>query len=39
MWAARLYAPGDIRLAEEPTPVAGPSMSLVRVTAVGHLRL
>ncbi|HEY2490792.1 MAG TPA: alcohol dehydrogenase catalytic domain-containing protein [Streptosporangiaceae bacterium] len=35
MRAARLYAPGDIRLAEEPTPAAGPSMSLVRVTAVG----
>jgi L-iditol 2-dehydrogenase len=35
MWAARLHAPGDIRLAEEPTPAAGPSMSLVRVTAVG----
>jgi L-iditol 2-dehydrogenase len=35
MWAARLYAPGDIRLAEEPVPAAGPSMSLVRVTAVG----
>ena len=35
MRAARLYAPGDIRLAEEPMPAAGPSMSLVRVTAVG----
>jgi L-iditol 2-dehydrogenase len=35
MWAARLYAPGDIRLAEEPVPAAGPPMSLVRVTAVG----
>jgi L-iditol 2-dehydrogenase len=35
MRAARLYAPGDIRLAEEPVPAAGPSMSLVRVTAVG----
>jgi L-iditol 2-dehydrogenase len=35
MWAARLHAPGDIRLAEEPVPAAGPSMSLVRVTAVG----
>src|SRR5438132_14151943 len=35
MRAARLYAPGDIRLAEEPVPAAGPPMSLVRVTAVG----
>src|SRR5215472_8436941 len=35
MQAARLYAPGDIRLAEEPVPAAGPSMSLVRVTAAG----
>jgi L-iditol 2-dehydrogenase len=35
MWAARLHAPGDIRLAEEPVPAAGPPMSLVRVTAVG----
>lgn len=35
MWAARLHAPGDIRLAEEPVPAAGPPTSLVRVTAVG----
>ena len=35
MWAARLHAPGDIRLAEEPVPAAGPPMTLVRVTAVG----
>jgi L-iditol 2-dehydrogenase len=35
MRAARLYAPGDIRLAEEPVPEAGPGMTLVRVTAVG----
>jgi L-iditol 2-dehydrogenase len=35
MWTARLHAPGDIRLADEPVPAAGPGMSLVRVTAVG----
>ncbi len=35
MWAARLHAAGDIRLAEEPVPAAGPPMTLVRVTAVG----
>jgi L-iditol 2-dehydrogenase len=35
MRAARLYAPGDIRVAEEPVPAAEPTMSLVRVTAVG----
>ena len=35
MQAARLYAPGDIRLAEEPVPEAGPGTTLVRVTAVG----
>jgi L-iditol 2-dehydrogenase len=35
MWAARLHAAGDIRLAREPVPAAGPGMSLVRVTAVG----
>ena len=35
MWAARLHAPGDIRLAEEPVPAAGPPVTLVRVTAVG----
>ena len=35
MRAARLYAAGDLRVGEEPTPEAGPGMSLVRVTAVG----
>jgi L-iditol 2-dehydrogenase len=33
--AARLHAVGDLRVADEPTPEAGPGMSLVRVTAVG----
>jgi len=33
--AARLHAVGDLRVADEPVPVAGPGMSLVRVTAVG----
>jgi L-iditol 2-dehydrogenase len=32
---ARLHGVGDIRLGEEPTPVAGAGTSLVRVTAVG----
>ncbi len=35
MRAARLHAVGDLRVADEPAPVAGPGMSLVRVTAVG----
>jgi L-iditol 2-dehydrogenase len=35
MWAARLHGTGDIRLAREPVPAAGPGTSLVRVTAVG----
>jgi L-iditol 2-dehydrogenase len=35
MRAARLYAPGDIRVGDEETPAAGPGASLVRVTAVG----
>ena len=35
MRAARLHAVGDLRVADEPEPVAGPGMSLVRVTAVG----
>ena len=35
MRAARLHAVGDLRVADEPVPVAGPGMSLVRVTAVG----
>jgi L-iditol 2-dehydrogenase len=33
--AARLHAVGDLRVADEPAPAAGPGMSLVRVTAVG----
>jgi L-iditol 2-dehydrogenase len=33
--AARLHAVGDLRVADEPVPSAGPGMSLVRVTAVG----
>jgi L-iditol 2-dehydrogenase len=33
--AARLQAPGDLRVGEEPEPAAGAGMSLVRVTAVG----
>jgi len=33
--AARLHAVGDLRVADEPVPPAGPGMSLVRVTAVG----
>jgi L-iditol 2-dehydrogenase len=33
--AARLHAPGDLRVGEEPVPEAGEGMSLVRVTAVG----
>ncbi len=35
MRAARLHAVGDLRVADEPAPAAGPGMSLVRVTAVG----
>ena len=35
MRAARLHAVGDLRVADEPVPDAGPGMSLVRVTAVG----
>lgn len=35
MRAARLYAPGDLRLCEEPVPRPGPGMTLVQVTAVG----
>jgi L-iditol 2-dehydrogenase len=31
----RLHGPGDVRVADEPAPVAGPGESLVRVTAVG----
>ena len=33
--AARLYGPGDIRVADEAPPAAGPGESMVRVTAVG----
>jgi L-iditol 2-dehydrogenase len=35
MIAARLHGVADLRLVQEPVPVAGPGMSLVRVTAVG----
>ncbi|HEY8721769.1 zinc-dependent alcohol dehydrogenase [Pengzhenrongella sp.] len=35
MKVARLHGVGDVRVAEEDRPVAGPGESLVRVTAVG----
>ena len=35
MKVARLYAVGDLRLADEPVPVPGPGETLVKVTAVG----
>jgi L-iditol 2-dehydrogenase len=35
MRAARLYGAGDLRVADEPEPAAGPGEELVRVTAVG----
>ncbi len=35
MRTARLHAVGDLRVADEPVPEAGPGMSLVQVTAVG----
>ncbi len=35
MRTARLHAVGDLRVANEPVPEAGPGMSLVQVTAVG----
>ena len=35
MRVARLYAVGDLRVAEEPVPAPEPGTSLVRVTAVG----
>ena len=35
MRALRLHGVGDVRLADEPTPVPGPDEALVRVTAVG----
>jgi threonine dehydrogenase-like Zn-dependent dehydrogenase len=33
--AARLHGDGDLRVREEPVPVAAAGMTLVRVTAVG----
>lgn len=35
MRVARLHGAGDIRVADEPVPVAGPGEALVRVSAVG----
>jgi L-iditol 2-dehydrogenase len=35
MRTVRLYAPGDLRLGDEPIPAAGPGHVLVRVTTVG----
>lgn len=35
MRVVRLHGPGDLRLSDEPPPVAGPGEALVRVTAVG----
>jgi len=35
MKTLRLHGVGDLRLADEPAPVAGPDEALVRVTAVG----
>jgi L-iditol 2-dehydrogenase len=35
MKALRLHGVGDLRLADEPAPAAGPGEALVRVTAVG----
>ena len=35
MRTARLHAVGDLRVADEPVPEAGPGMEPVRVTAVG----
>ncbi len=35
MLVARLHGAGDLRLADEPLPLAEPDLSLVRVTAVG----
>jgi L-iditol 2-dehydrogenase len=35
MLVARLHDVADLRVAEEPVPVVGPGMSLVRVTSVG----
>ena len=35
MRVARLHGPGDVRVADEPAPVAGPGEVLVRLRAVG----
>ena len=35
MTVARLYAPGDVRIGEEPEPRSGPGEELVRVASVG----
>jgi L-iditol 2-dehydrogenase len=35
MWTARLHGTGDLRVADEAEPEAGPDETLVRVTAVG----
>jgi len=35
MRVARLHGPGDVRVADEAEPVAGPGEAIVRVTAVG----
>jgi L-iditol 2-dehydrogenase len=35
MRSAHLYGAGDIRLSDEPSPMPGPGMSLIKVTAVG----
>ena len=35
MRVARLHGVADLRLSDEPVPVPGPGMSLVKVTAVG----
>jgi L-iditol 2-dehydrogenase len=35
MRVVRLFAPGDLRLLEEPLPIPGPAEELVRVGAVG----
>ena len=35
MQVARLHAPGDLRVTDEPVPATPPGTSLVRVTAVG----
>lgn len=35
MRAARLHGPGDLRVADEPTPAVAPDHELVRVEAVG----